>query len=75
MNSTIRIIISILAGVMLYYVPIVLYFKKGWFKFFYHDVLKWHRPSDQYYSDGCSNHSVCKYCGENIMQDSQGNWF
>ena len=25
--------------------------------------------------DGCSKHNHCKYCGKEIMQDSQGNWF
>ena len=53
-----------------------LYFRFGLFKFFYHDVLHWHTPgkSPQRY-DGCSIHATCKYCGKDIMQDSQGNWF
>lgn len=55
----------------------ILYFKKGWFKRLYHDILGWHYPDDseECHFDGCSLHSVCKHCGENIMQDSQGNWF
>ena len=53
-----------------------LYFRKGWFKSFYHDLLGWHQPSSPYsYSDGCSLHNTCKHCGQDIMQDSQGNWF
>ena len=41
-----------------------------------HDILGWHKPDDSpKWSDGCSVHSKCKYCGEDIMQDSQGNWF
>lgn len=54
----------------------ILYFKKGWFKKFYHDVLKWHRPNDETIGfNGMTFHSTCKHCGEKIMQDSQGNWF
>jgi hypothetical protein len=54
----------------------VLYFKLGWFKFFYHDFLHWHTPDDSPHSfDGLSEHATCKHCGKDIMQDSQGNWF
>ena len=54
----------------------VLYNWFGWFKWFFHDILKWHKPDNSpKWSDGCSTHSVCKYCGQEIMQDSQGNWF
>lgn len=61
---------------VVFYVPPILYFKFGWFKTFYHDVLKWHQPDDSpEWNDGASMHARCKYCGEDIMQDSQGNWF
>lgn len=54
----------------------VLYFKLGWFKVFYHDFLHWHAPDDSpYYCDGLTEHATCKWCGKDIMQDSQGNWF
>lgn len=53
----------------------ILYCKFGLFKTFYHDVLKWHEPIDEWEFDGCNVHSVCKYCGKEIMRDSQGNWF
>lgn len=52
-----------------------LYFKMGYFKFFYHDIMGWHQPEGSYMHDGCSLHSTCRYCKKNIMQDSQGNWF
>ena len=54
-----------------------LYFKLGWFKFFYHDFLGWHTPdkSIEQWSDGLSQHAICKHCKNDIMQDSQGNWF
>ena len=57
------------------FAPMILYFEFGWFKWFYHDVLGWHKPTDEKEFDGCSLHSKCKYCGKEIMQDSQGNWF
>jgi hypothetical protein len=55
----------------------LLYLKFGLFKKFYHDILKWHKPHNEYDSefDGCSFHNTCKYCGKEIIQDSQGNWF
>jgi hypothetical protein len=52
-----------------------IYIKTGAFKFFYHDILGWHQPSATAWSDRCSFHSKCKYCGKEIMMDSQGNWF
>ena len=48
------------------------------FKFlawFYHDVIGWHKPDNSSFSDGCSEHSYCRFCHKEIMQDSQGNWF
>ena len=46
------------------------------FKRFYHNILGWHLPSDEPQGfDGCSFHAHCKFCGKEIMQDSQDNWF
>ena len=57
-------------------VAAVLYFKFGVLKFFYHDLLGWHMPDGSpKWSDGLSEHAICKHCGKEIMQDSQGNWF
>jgi hypothetical protein len=54
----------------------IFYFKKGWFRKFYHDVMGWHTPNNNLHKfDGCSFHNICKHCGKEIMQDSQGNWF
>lgn len=42
-----------------------------------HDIMLWHEPDrdNGYEFDGCSLHAKCKWCGKDIMQDSQGNWF
>lgn len=45
------------------------------YKKFFHGVLGWHVPNNKRSFDGCSFHSICKICGKDIMQDSQGNWF
>jgi len=39
--------------------------------------LHWHAPDSSIWSaPGDINiHSICKYCGKEIMMDSQGNWF
>lgn len=60
-------IIGIVLAVM--WVTGVLYIitKGKVFRWFYHDILEWHLPND--------NLSVCKFCGKDIQQDSQGNWY
>ena len=71
------IFISIVIGTfLLALLTSCLYIKFGWLAFWYHDVLGWHEPDDspQWY-DMCNHHARCKYCGKEIMQDSQGNWF
>lgn len=46
------------------------------FKKFYHDILGWCEPDGKGKTfDGCSIHARCRFCGKDIMQDSQGNWF
>lgn len=58
------------------YIGAGLYFKFGFLNFFYHDLLGWHIPDNSpQWSDGLSQHATCKYCGKDVMQDSQGNWF
>lgn len=42
---------------------------------FFHDLLGWHKPNERESFDGCSVHSHCRFCGREIMEDSQGNWF
>lgn len=68
-------LIVLFSFVLIFLVPIILYETLGWFKRFYHDVLGWHKPTDEKEFDGCNICSHCKYCGKEIMQDSQGNWF
>jgi hypothetical protein len=47
------------------------------FKRFCHEFMGWHEPAESgdVYFDGLSFHTHCKYCGKEILQDSQGNWF
>jgi hypothetical protein len=38
--------------------------------------LHWHKSDGLIWAkDPVNVHSTCKYCGKEIMQDSQGNWF
>lgn len=67
---------TLIAVIVIFIVASAIYLKTGLFKIFYHDVLGWHQPDNSpKWSDGCSRHSICKHCGKEIMQDSQGNWF
>ena len=53
-----------------------IYWRFGLFKKFFHGVLEWHKPKSGIEGyDGASFHATCKYCGKDIMMDSQGNWF
>ena len=72
------IMISLASLLVLFLLCASLYLAFGWFKFFYHNILKWHEPKkkDKHsYEVSHRGHCVCKYCGNEIMQDSQGNWF
>ena len=53
----------------------VLYINYGIFKRFFHDILHWHEPNGKICLNGINLESKCKYCGKEIIQDSQGNWF
>lgn len=75
MSFELKIMCGFVLVLLLLYVPPILYFKKGFFKRFYHDFMGWHQPKDIRWHDGISEHAQCKYCGKDIMQDSQGNWF
>ena len=77
MIITILTIVVITIAIMWIAGVIYLVTKGKVFKQFYHNILEWHIPDDLSYEgfDGCSIHSVCKICGKEIMQDSQGNWF
>lgn len=78
MTTEIIVLKILLCIIILFVVGSGLYLMTGGLllKFFYHDVLEWHIPDhnkDHY--RGINYCSVCKICGKEIMQDSQGNWF
>ena len=74
-SSTV-VCIAIASAIVLEFIAAGLYFKFGFLKILYHDLLGWHTPDDSPQSfDGCSQHATCRHCGKDIMQDSQGNWF
>ena len=76
MNSHYYAIVLVVV-LITFIITALLYLKTGMFKRFYHDFMEWHLPDENIPShyDGCSIHSKCKYCGKDITQDSQGNWY
>lgn len=65
-----------IGGTIIHLLGAILYFTCGFGKRFYHDTLEWHIPDNTEETfDGVNRHAHCKYCGEDIVQDSQGNWF
>lgn len=68
------LIFLIIMGI--FWLPAICYILFGCFKWWYHDILKWHKPKEGTIErDSVCTWAVCKYCGERIQQDSQGNWF
>lgn len=69
--------IAILVGLTLLWLSGVIWYVHPYkaMSWFYHDILGWSKPDNSRYYDGCSVHSHCRFCGKEIMQDSQGNWF
>lgn len=47
------------------------------FNRFFHNVMEWHLPNDKEPQgfDGVNIHAHCRFCGKEIEQDSQGNWY
>ena len=77
MLITILEILTIIIGIM--WISGILYLcSRGWiFNRFFHDVMEWHLPdqNEPEKFDGVNIHTHCKFCGKEIMQDSQGNWY
>ena len=72
----IYIAMILIVALVIFTITSAIYLRNGWFKIFYHDILGWHQPDNSpKWSDDCSDHCICKHCGKEIMQDSQGNWF
>lgn len=40
-----------------------------------HDILGWHKVDKIDSFNGANFHGKCVYCGEDCIQDSQGNWY
>lgn len=77
-RHTASLIFLIVAGIylVLFLIGIIWYIHP--FKamtWFYHDIMGWHKPDDSVGFDGASFTSRCRFCGKEILQDSQGNWF
>lgn len=67
--------VAILAMAVLFGIGCLIYFCFGRFKFFYHDCLKYHMPTDEWY-DNCEIHSKCEHCDKEIVFDEQKEaWF
>ena len=69
------IIVGIISLPVIAFIFAPFYFKFGFMKWLFHDIYGWHEPDGKYTYKGCTVHSHCKFCGEEIMQDGQGNWF
>lgn len=68
--------VNILGGVLaLFLVLAILYLAIGWNKWLFHNLLGWHKPIKEKTFRGINIISKCRYCGKEIAQDSQGNWF
>ena len=69
------VLVFVLLLFFVFAIGAILYDKFDTFKKFYHDMLMWHKPNGKIRLEGILLMSKCKFCGKDIMQDSQGNWF
>ena len=70
------IIISVLDGILILFLLLaILYLAVGWNKWLFHNILGWHKLIKEKTLNGINIISKCKYCGKEIIQDSQCNWF
>ena len=71
-----EILFTIICMILLaFIISSVLYSNYGTCKWLFHDLLHWHEPNGNVSLNGINLKSRCKYCGKEIIQDSQGNWF
>ena len=77
MSTLILILISCLwlSFALVFIIGSAIYLKTGFGKRLYHNKLGWHKPNEEIEAAGINFKSKCKYCGKEIIQDSQGNWF
>ena len=74
--SDLLIILAIVLTVVWVMGVVCLFSEGGIFGRLFHIYLGWHFPDDSPQTfDGLSIHARCKFCGKEILQDSQGNWF
>lgn len=74
--SVSKIVLLCIASVIgLFLIFAFIYQSTGFGKWFFDRILSWHKPVDNVERYGPFNTSKCRYCGKQIMQDSQGNWF
>lgn len=78
MLTIICLILLIVLGVP-YAITLILYpfyLKWGVGKRLFHNLMGWHLPEDEKKELlGVNIKSKCRFCGREIIQDSQGNWF
>lgn len=78
MLTIICLILLIILGVP-YAIIITLYpfyLKWGIGKRLFHNLMGWHLPENEKNELlGINIKSKCRFCGREIIQDSQGNWF
>lgn len=78
MNDILITIMLVLSGISVIIYAIGLIWYAHPFKaltWFYHDIMGWHKPDTKIGYDGTSFTAKCRFCGKEILQDSQGNWF
>ena len=63
-----------MTSLILFYGFPELYQRKGWMKWFFHDIFHCHQP-DENTLDKSFLTGVCKYCGKKIKLDNYGNWY
>ena len=72
------ILVLIILGILAFSFLLLSWLSRYSSSSFWCKKMRWHHDNwieDEKSFDGISSHSVCKRCNEEVMQDSQGNWF
>lgn len=78
--TPIQIILCCIIGLMALFIingQIYLRSKRGWMKWLYHDICRWHVPEGEPVTktpDSLFQYSTCRHCRQTIFRFCGGDW-
>lgn len=72
------IFVALISLIIVMRITMDLYESRGYWRWLYHDIFKWHIPTEATrirYENGDARYATCKYCGRALVKDDQDNWY